>query len=193
MSKTQTKPRTVCFFAWSSTAVPGTQRIRSKSLCRMFRAVWVLTSSFKVCLRRQSSDALLSSHSSSVTKGMQWSSLCMCVPVQLLSRVQLFATPWTVAPRLLCPCGSPGKNPGVGCHSLLQGIFLTQRSNPRLFCLLHCRQILYPTSHLGSHHFIYEPKYALTKQNIIYDTSDFILFSTSSFFFKKRLKFFRTV
>ena len=61
--------------------------------------------------------------------------------------------------RLLCPWNSPGKNPGVGCHSLLQGIFLTQRSNPRLFCLLHCRQILYPTSHLGSHHFIYEPKY----------------------------------
>ena len=29
-------------------------------------------------------------------------------------------------PRLLCPWNSPGKNSGVGCHSLLQGIFLTQ-------------------------------------------------------------------
>ena len=35
---------------------------------------------------------------------------------------------------------SPGKNTGVGCHALLQGIFLTQGLNPHL---LHCRQILY--------------------------------------------------
>ena len=32
--------------------------------------------------------------------------------------------------RLLCPRGSPGKNTGVGCHALLQRIFLTQESNP---------------------------------------------------------------
>ena len=31
--------------------------------------------------------------------------------------------------RLLCPWASPGKNTGVGCHFLLQGIFLTQGSN----------------------------------------------------------------
>ena len=31
----------------------------------------------------------------------------------------------------------PGKNTGVGCHALLQGIFLTQGSNPHLLCLLH--------------------------------------------------------
>ena len=29
--------------------------------------------------------------------------------------------------RLLSPWDSPGKNTGVGCHTLLQGIFLTQR------------------------------------------------------------------
>ena len=40
--------------------------------------------------------------------------------------------------RLLCPWHSPGKNTGVGCHSLLQRIFPTQRSNPDL---LHFRQI----------------------------------------------------
>ena len=32
-------------------------------------------------------------------------------------------------------------------HSLLQGIFQTQRLNP---CLLHCRQLLYQLSHQGS-------------------------------------------
>ena len=49
--------------------------------------------------------------------------------------------------RLLCPWDSPGKNTGVGCHALLQGIFPTQESN---LCLLHCRQSLYPLSHVGS-------------------------------------------
>ena len=38
---------------------------------------------------------------------------------------------------LLCPWDPPGKNTGVGCHALLQGIFLSQGSNSRLFCLLH--------------------------------------------------------
>ena len=49
--------------------------------------------------------------------------------------------------RLHYPWDSPGKNAGVGCHFLLQGIFLTQGSNPGL---LHCRQTLYPLSHQGS-------------------------------------------
>ena len=35
----------------------------------------------------------------------------------------------------------------MGCYSLLQGIFLTQGSNPGL---LHCRQILYQLSYKGS-------------------------------------------
>ena len=35
---------------------------------------------------------------------------------------------------------SPGKNAGVGCHALLQGIFPTQGSNP---ALPHCRQIFF--------------------------------------------------
>ena len=49
--------------------------------------------------------------------------------------------------RLLCPWVSPGKNTAVGCHSLLQGIFLTQGSN---LGLPHYRQILYHLSHLAS-------------------------------------------
>ena len=34
--------------------------------------------------------------------------------------------------RFLCPWNSPGKNTGVDCHSLFQGIFTTQGSNPAL-------------------------------------------------------------
>ena len=43
---------------------------------------------------------------------------------------------------------SPGKNTGVGCHALLQGIFPTQGLNSSL---PHCRQMLYRLSHQGSH------------------------------------------
>ena len=39
-----------------------------------------------------------------------------------LSHVLLFATLWTVPTRLLCLRDSPGKNTGVACHALLQGI-----------------------------------------------------------------------
>ena len=39
--------------------------------------------------------------------------------------------------RLLYPWDSPGKNTRVACHFLLEGIFLAQRSNPCLLCLLH--------------------------------------------------------
>ena len=41
---------------------------------------------------------------------------------------------------------APGKNTGVGCHALLQGIFPTQGSNPGL---PHCRQILLQSEPLG--------------------------------------------
>ena len=39
--------------------------------------------------------------------------------------------------RLLCPWDSPGKNMGVGCHALLQGIFPAQGQNLCLLSLLH--------------------------------------------------------
>ena len=49
--------------------------------------------------------------------------------------------------RLFCSWDSPGKNTGVGCHALLQGIFPTQGSKPGC---PHCRRILYRLSHQGS-------------------------------------------
>ena len=48
---------------------------------------------------------------------------------------------------LYSPQNSPGQNTGADSHSLLQGIFPTQGSNPGL---PHCRQILYQLSHQGS-------------------------------------------
>ena len=49
--------------------------------------------------------------------------------------------PWPT--RLLCPSDFPGKNTGVGCHALLQGIYLIQGSNPHLLYLPQYRWILY--------------------------------------------------
>ena len=55
--------------------------------------------------------------------------VCVCVVTQSCLTLQ----PHSLQPtRLLCPWDSPGKSTGLGCHSLLQGIFLTQGSNPHL-------------------------------------------------------------
>ena len=58
----------------------------------------------------------------------------------------LFATPWTVACRLLYSWNFPGKNIEAGSHSILQRIFPTEGSNPDL---VHCRQIFNQLSYQG--------------------------------------------
>ena len=40
--------------------------------------------------------------------------------------------------RLLCPWNFPGKNPGAGCHFLLQEMFPTQGSNHPCFLCISC-------------------------------------------------------
>ena len=75
---------------------------------------------------------------------IQRASVCM------LSRSFMSSSLWPhgLQPaRLLCPWNSPGKNTGVGCHFLLQGIFLTQESNQHL---LHCQADSLLLSHKGS-------------------------------------------
>ena len=66
-----------------------------------------------------------------------------------LSGVQLFVTPWTVTCQAPLSMDSSSKNTGVGCHFLLQGIFLIKGSNPRLLywqegslALRHLRQTI---------------------------------------------------
>ena len=72
---------------------------------------------------------------------------------QVLDKCCVRAKSLQSCPTLYDPvdCSPPGssvhgilqaKNTGVGGHALLQGIFLTQGSNPSLLQLLHCRQIL---------------------------------------------------
>ena len=59
-----------------------------------------------------------------------------CCMLSHFSRVRLFVTLWTVAHEAPLSMGSL-QNTGVGCHALLQGLFLTQGSNLGLLSLLH--------------------------------------------------------
>ena len=81
---------------------------------------------------------------------LQWVEWRVCERVCSAAQSCLFATYRLEPTRLLCPWDFPGKNTGVGCHFLLQKIFLTQGSNSCLLCLLHCRQLSLPLSHGAS-------------------------------------------
>ena len=61
------------------------------------------------------------------------------------SSILAWEIPWILATSLLSPWNSPGKNTEVGCHFLLQGIFLIQGSN---LSLPYCTQIHY---HMAKH------------------------------------------
>ena len=62
--------------------------------------------------------------------------VCM---LSCFSHVQVFVTLWTALCQVRPSMQFSIKNTGVGGHSLLQGIFLTQGLNLCLLCLLHCQ------------------------------------------------------
>ena len=70
---------------------------------------------------------------------LQYLGWCISCPV-----VSSSAVPWTVAHQAPLSTAFSRQNTRVGSHSLLQGIFLTQRSSPGL---LHWRQILHHLNH----------------------------------------------
>ena len=71
-----------------------------------------------------------------------------CVPgVVVTQRCPTLDDPMDCSLPAPCPWNSPGKNTGVGCHSLLHGTFPTQGLN---MGPLHRRQILHQVSHRGS-------------------------------------------
>ena len=65
----------------------------------------------------------------------------------MLGGIQLFATPCTVACQAPLSTQFSGKNSGVGCHVLLQGIVPAQGSN---LCLLHRQADSLPLRYVGS-------------------------------------------
>ena len=79
--------------------------------------------------------------------------ICVCS----VTRSDCFQPLRLLPARLLCPWNSPGKNTGVGCRFLLQGIFQTQGSNLCLWCLLHSGR-LFTAKPLGKPICIYTGK-----------------------------------
>ena len=73
---------------------------------------------------------------------------CLCA--KLLQSSLTLCDPMDHRPsRLLCPWDSPGKDTGLACHALLQGIFLTQGLNPWFLGLLHWQAGHLPLAPLG--------------------------------------------
>ena len=64
--------------------------------------------------------------------------VCVCLYVLVAQLCPAVCDPMDCPTRLLCMWNSPGKNTGVGCHSLLPGIILTWELN---LGLLHCRHL----------------------------------------------------
>ena len=79
-------------------------------------------------------------------RGAGWG-LLSTRPCEICMKVSVTQSCLTLCDPMVCQWISPAKNTGVGRHSLLQGIFLTQGSNPDL---LHCRLILYRMSYRKS-------------------------------------------
>ena len=61
----------------------------------------------------------------------------------------IFATLWTVAHQAPLSMEFSRQDTGVGCHFLLQEIFLTQELNPRLLHLLHWQVDSFTTAPSG--------------------------------------------
>ena len=83
---------------------------------------------------------------------------CVCPCVLVARSCLALVIPWTVV--LSVPGNFLGKNAGVGCHSLLQGIFPTQGSNPLLFSLLHWQASSLPAEAQGklSTYYVLNPE-----------------------------------
>ena len=64
------------------------------------------------------------------------STLLRSMCAKLLQCVRLFAAPRSVVHQAPRPWNFPGRNTGMGCHALLQGLFPAQGSNSRLLFLL---------------------------------------------------------
>ena len=92
------------------------------------------------------------------TRVEKWMETMLCISVYIYPIMHVCSVakhcPTLQPARQLCLWDFPGKNTGVGCHFLLQKMFLTQRSNPCLLHLLPWQADSLPLSHHGSLHML---------------------------------------
>ena len=113
---------------------PGDKKSRRRSRRKETYSMYI----YKV-LKQVHPDIGISSKAMSImkkkNKTKQNKSACFCSVALVMSDS---LQPYGLYPaRFLCPWDSPGKNTGVGGHTLLQGIFPTQGSNPYLLHFPH--------------------------------------------------------
>ena len=75
--------------------------------------------------------------------------LVLCAVLSRLSQIRLCNPMDCSLPGSRVHGDSPGKNTGVGCRALLQGIVPTQGSNLHLSCLLHWQEGSLPLAPQG--------------------------------------------
>ena len=87
--------------------------------------------------------------------------VCMCVCVRLVtqSNCNSLQCSGLQPARFLCPWDFPGKNTGVGCHALPQGMIPNQQLNPCLLCLLHWQAGSFTTEPPGKPLYMYRHAY----------------------------------
>ena len=81
---------------------------------------------------------------------LSYNGMCVCVCYVALVMSDSLRAYGLYPARILCSWDSPVKNTRMGCHVLLQGIFLTQGSNQHLLCLLHWQVGSLPLVPLGN-------------------------------------------
>ena len=126
----------------------GIQRIYVREFCAVCTNIYVILCYVRTqCVRTSMSYCVMWEHINIYSA---------CVHAKVLQ-----CYPTLCGPMDYSPLGSsvqrdsPGKNPGVGCHALLQGIFLTQGLNLWLLCLLHWQEGFLPLVSPGRPIYIY--------------------------------------
>ena len=82
--------------------------------------------------------------------------------------------------RFFCPWDFPGRDDGVGCHFLLQGIFQTQGSKPSLLHLLHWQTDSLLLSHLSSPERLWGDIIPLTTKTNLFILVHFVVCSAKT-------------
>ena len=132
--------------------------------------IWSILMSFQfICLKMvtvQENSDFRNNKFSQIAKKLQIANflfifLCfIIVVVQLVKSCPTLLQPHELQPkRLLCPWDFLGKNFGVGCNFLFQGVIPTQGSNP---CFLYWQADFLPPSHLGAHIVLMKVKVSIT-------------------------------
>jgi len=146
----------------------SSQRLTNKTAFKiqLRKAPWVILHRLKMIFPRWHA---VSFHTEKLWVTLKWRSLLLKLPLTWYVLCLLTQSCPTLCDPMDCsPPGSSvhgdssGKNTGVGCHALLQGIFPTQRLNPGL---LHCRQILHHLSCQGSPRILERAAYPFSRES----------------------------